>query len=659
MSVLALVLALQVTQAPQIPTPANVTPPAPQQPDPVPEIEETVVVTATRRDRRLQDEPLRIEVIDREEIEEKALMTPGSVAMLLGETTGLRVQVSAPSMGAANVRIQGLRGRYSQLLADGLPLYGAGGDSFSLLQVPPLDLGQVEIIKSAASALYGPAALGGVINLVSRRPRGSDREAMLNVTSQQGADATFWIADEPAHGWSWTLLTGYHGQRRQDLDDDGWTDLPSYARGVVRPRVFYESGQGTSFFMTAGFIGENRQGGTVAGGLSPEGRPFAEELDTRRADAGALARWVTHEMVVTARGSFARLGQKRIFDIELERGTRLTWFGETSVSGTAGRHTWVAGAALQQDRYDPRDVPRFEYAFTSPAVFVQDEMTLGMRASLAASARVDVHSEYRVLASPRVSLLLRPASQWTARLSAGLGWFAPTPFTEETDETGLSRLAPLTGLVAEQARTVSGDLTWVSGPFEITGTLFGSSVRDAVQLVTLVHPAVVGPVQYPVALLNAPEPTHTWGTELIARYRRGEFILMATHAYTHSTEFDFERSGRREVPLTPRHAASFNVMIEGEEWGRAGFEAYYTGEQPLDDNPYRDVSRRYVLFGGLFERRFGRARLFVNVENLADVRQTKYDPLIRPTRLPDGRWTVDAWAPLDGRVWNGGVRVAW
>jgi iron complex outermembrane receptor protein len=134
---------------------------------------------------------------------------------------------------------------------------------------------------------------------------------------------------------------------------------------------------------------------------------------------------------------------------------------------------------------------------------------------------------------------------------------------------------------------------------------------------------------------------------------------MLAHAYTRSTEYDFATDGRREVPLTPRHAASLNVMWEGEEWGRAGMEAYYTGRQTLEDNPYRDVSVRYVLFGGLFERRVGRARLFVNVENLADIRQTKYDPLIRPVRLPDGRWTVDVWAPLDGRTWNGGVRVAW
>ena len=122
------------------------------------------------------------------------------------------------------------------------------------------------------------------------------------------------------------------------------------------------------------------------------------------------------------------------------------------------------------------------------------------------------------------------------------------------------------------------------------------------------------------------------------------------------TELDVDRDVRREVPLTPAHAASLNAMLEGSEWGRVGIEAYYTGRQGLEDNPYRATSREYVLFGGLVERRLGRVHLFLNVENLADVRQTKYDPLIRPTRLPDGRWTVGAWAPLDGRVWNGGVR---
>src|SRR4030095_11203525 len=103
---------------------------------------EEITVTATRTEQRIEDVPLRVEVLQKEEIEEKALMTPGDVAMLLNETSGLRVQVTSPSLGAANIRIQGLRGRYTQLLADGLPLYGQTG-SIGILQIPPVDLGRV------------------------------------------------------------------------------------------------------------------------------------------------------------------------------------------------------------------------------------------------------------------------------------------------------------------------------------------------------------------------------------------------------------------------------------------------------------------------------------------------------------------------------------
>jgi iron complex outermembrane receptor protein len=639
------------------------TPPAPPSPPPdddVPEVKEEVTVTATRGNTRIQDEPLRIEVIDQEEIEEKALMTPGSVAMLLGETTGLRVQTVAPSLGAANVRIQGLRGRYAQLLADGLPLYGAGGDSLSLLQVPPLDLGQVEVIKGAASALYGSAALGGVINLVSKRPREAATEALLNGTSQAGLDTTIFAASAPADGRSWTLLGGFHGHRRQDLDDDGWSDLPAFARGVVRPRLRFDGEGGRSLFVTGGLIVETREGGTERGAVAPDGRPFVQRLETTRGDVGAVGRWLAGQTVVAVRGSYARNGQTHGFGEVDEQGARHTAFGEATATFAIGRHTIVAGAALQQDRFSPRgDLDRFAYRFTVPAIFAQDQITIGPRVAVSASARLDQHSEYGTLVSPRVSLLLKPTAEWTTRISIGGGSFAPTPFTEETDDSGLSRLAPLAGLDAERARTASADVTWQRGPFEITATVFGSVVDDAVQLATLVHPAVIGgPPQYPVGLVNAPEATRTAGTELLARYRRGPLVVMATHAFTDATEGDLDTGRRRDVPLTPRHAASFNIGWEARR-GRAGFEAYYTGRQALEDDPYAETGRGYLLFGGLVERRVGRLRLFLNVENLADVRQTKDAPLVLPVRRADGRWTVDAWAPLDGRTWNGGVRVGW
>ena len=117
---------------------------------------------------------------------------------------------------------------------------------------------------------------------------------------------------------------------------------------------------------------------------------------------------------------------------------------------------------------------------------------------------------------------------------------------------------------------------------------------------------------------------------------------------------EHEAGGLVDAALTPRHSAGLVGMWESEDAGRVGLEVYYTGEQRLEVNPYRSVSRPYVIVGLLGERRFGRWRLFVNAENLTDVRQTRWDSLLRPSRGVDGRWTVDAWAPLDGRVINGG-----
>ncbi len=98
-------------------------------------------------------------------------------------------------------------------------------------------------------------------------------------------------------------------------------------------------------------------------------------------------------------------------------------------------------------------------------------------------------------------------------------------------------------------------------------------------------------------------------------------------------------------------------MWEDHDRGRVGLEIYYTGRQSLEDNPYRDESSPYLHVGLLGEIVLDRFRLFLNLENLLDVRQTRKDPLVRPSRASDGRWTVDAWEPLEGFVANAGVRI--
>src|SRR4029077_8702649 len=187
-----------------------------------------------------------------EEIDEKLMMTPGDVVMMLNEMGGMRVQATSPSLGAASVRIQGMRGRYTRFLSDGLPLFGEQV-SLGLMQIPPLDLGRAEVIKGVASSLYGAGAMSGVVNLVSRRPGPElERQVLVNRSSLGATDLGLWYSGPLSDRWGLTLLGSANGQERIDVNDDAWADLPKYARAVIRPRLFWDNHAGRSLFATVG-----------------------------------------------------------------------------------------------------------------------------------------------------------------------------------------------------------------------------------------------------------------------------------------------------------------------------------------------------------------------------------------------------------------------
>ena len=605
-----------------------------------PTLEEEVTVSATRTDRRLEDQPMRVEVLAREEIEEKMLMTPGDIVMMLNEMGGMRVQATSPSLGAASVRIQGMRGRYTRFFSDGLPLFGEVG-GLGLLQIPPMDLGQVEVIKGVASSLYGAGAMGGVVNLISRRPGpDTESEVLLNRSTRGATDAVAWYATPAQQGWALTLLAGGHWQERTDVNADSWSDLPGYSRAIVRPRVFWDGGSGRTFFATVGLTAEDRDGGG-----SPAGTPFREALSTQRVDGGVVGHVLFRQRyLLSARGAVMQQRHDHQFGTVRERDRHDTAFGEATIRTAAGRHTLVAGLAIERSAFRPQDLPQFAYTFTVPGAFLQDDVELTKWLSVNASGRLDHHSEYGTFFSPRVSALLRSGS-WTSRLSLGTGFFGPSPLTEETEATGLSRLVVPRALRAEQGRSASLDISRTDGPVSYTATLFGSRIH---------HPIDVDSSSG-LVLTNLPEPTTNVGVELLGTVRRPPYALTATYTFVNARELD--NGVRREAPLTPRHSAGLVGMWEREDVGRVGVEFYYTGVQRLEENPFRSMSRPYVIIGLLAERQLGRVRVFVNGENLTGVRQTRWDPLIRPTRAPDGRWTVDAWAPLEGRNINGGIRL--
>jgi outer membrane receptor for ferrienterochelin and colicins len=597
------------------------------------------IIASTRTHVAVDAQAVPIEILGRDRLEENMLRTPGTVVTSLGELVGVRSQTTSPELGLAAIRIHGLPARYTRLLADGVPLYFDLPGGLAPVQIPPMDLDRVELITESASALFGANAVAGAVNLLSRRPGTErNREFLVNQSTLNGTDGVLWLASPSTGSWSGTTLLSAHRQDERDGDDDGWSDLPGYNRGLVRQRLYWNNRRGKALSGTAGVTFEKRKGGSAIA---------RQQLETKIADGALFGQMPLGPNLLAAAGSLYVQSRVRDFSDVREHDRRESATLEISLRGSAPRQSWVAGIAA--DWFAIRTPDPLASASVAPrgGVFVHDDVRVTPWLIVSGSARIDYTkgaNEARrtddFFFSPRGSALARKGA-WAARVSAGRSYFVPTPLTEETEAAGFTRLTIEGPIEVETARSMSADLTYHAGAAALTVSLFQTRIDD---------PAVVDRTTY--TLHTGAEPLVTEGAEVSATVRRAPFSATARYMYVKARD-----GGDRDLALTPRHTAGVNATI-GSGRGRIGVNVDFTGVQQLDSNPYRSVSEAYALLGVLGERRFGRYRLFVNADNLTDVRQTDWDPIARPSRDLDGRWTVDAWAPLQGRVLNAGIRIA-
>ncbi len=621
---------------------------------------EEMVITGTRTTRSIADVPVRVEAIPQEEVEEKLMMTPSNVAMLLNESTGMRVQTTSATSNTANLRIQGLSGRYTQLLTDGIPNFGGLSSGFGLTQLPPLNLRQVEVVKGAASALYGPDAISGIVNFITKIPNEhAEATALLNITTQQGFDAAGFFSQQfDATGV--TLLLSRNTQAQFDVDHDNYADVAGFSRVAFTPKITFDASEHVRTTLGLGYSSEDRTGGVmnIEGIALTSNSPYRETIHTERKDISSQTSYeVSPDESFLLKLAGTLLSRDANYGINTFNATQTMFYADGQYTTKWKTHSLLFGVAFSYDNFEDRTPGYFSlrnYKYQSPAIFAQDEIPLDSSISLLASGRIDFHNTFGTFLTPRISLMYKPSSELTLRLGGGTGFKSPTIFIEDVEETGFVNLRPLGNVTTEKSQSGSFDINWNSFIGE-----FGITVNTAFYLTNLESALLVDDDSLANNILfvrNATGNTLSRGGEISMKLAYDDFKLSLGYTYLYSSQED--KGSIEEVALNPRHSFGAILFWENHEsLTKIGLENYWTGVQRLDHHPMRAHSPEYWITGLIIEKGFGIVRLFVNFENIFDTRQTRFEPIYSGNPFSGNFIPVPIYAPLEGRAINGGIRL--
>lgn len=621
---------------------------------------EEIVITGTRTMRSIADVPVRVEVIPEEELQEKVMMEASSVSMALNETPGIRVQASSSSSNASNIRIQGLQGRYTEILVDGIPNLGGLSAELGLTQMPPLNLRQIEVIKGASSVLYGADAIAGVVNFLTKTPRAqADLSALVNITNQKAQDAALFYANT-FDKVGLTFFSSYDHQGEFDVNGDNFSDIAAYKRINISPQFFYAFSKDISAKLGFGFMDESRRGGVMNTPNSAIGKPapYLEENQSRKYYGTGNVEWNTNETSQFSANSAAmQFSRNAHYGATKFDGLQTVLYADAQYAFSIADHSLLFGAAYYSDRFTDKTnrlAEPLDYFYSVPGFFVQDEWAVAEGWKILAGVRADAQNVYGLFVTPRASLFFKPSENITLRLGGGGGFKAPTPFVEEAEEIGYKDIRSFHSLLAERAQSFSCDANWkaVLGDFGLTmnAALFYTALQNAL----VVNEDSIE--QKIITLENSTGQTITRGAELLAQLSYEDFKLSFGYSYTFATQN--HRGSEYELELNPRHNLGIVFMFEDDEDGwKGGIESYYIGKQKVERNPFRTTSPSYWILGALIEKNFGKFRIYLNSENLLDIKQTDYDPAFIGDPFVSGKFEMlHVYAPLEGRTINGGIR---
>lgn len=615
---------------------------------------EEVVITSTRVSRNMEDIPTRIESISFEEIDEKTNMRPTNVAMLLHESTGIQVQQTSYTSGTQTIRIQGLDGKYTQLLKDGFPNYSGFSSGLSILDIPPLDLKQVEIIKGSSSTLYGGGAIAGMVNFISKEPRDKrEINLILNQTSALGTDVGAFLSGRKEKV-GFTFLGTVHYQKEYDVDDDDFTELPLQKEITLFPKLFIYPDKDTKVMIGNSFTRSNRLGGDVEAirNNGTSGHGYYEENNSFRNNAYfSLTRNISETKTLTVKQSF------NTFQRELQKpdyffsGIQTIAYTDISYSLKLNTHTFVLGGNYLFDRFkenkDSSDVKRNQTLNTA-SLYAQDNWDLTDKFLLEAGVRFDYNTTYNGFVLPRLSLLYKFTKQFSVRLGGGLGYKLPTLFVEETESMYFRNVLKLDDdLDPEKSKGVNLDFNFAHDftdrfTFSFNHLFFFTEITDPLVLEQN--------VSNDFYLKNETKPIQSKGFETNVRFIYAPFKFFA--GYTFVDARALYQSGNNFLAITPKNKVNLVFLIEKEQNYKIGLEGYWTDHQYLSDGRLAPSFWEFGLFG---EKIFKKFSLYINFENFTDTRQNRFENVVFPPH--DNPTFAQVYTHTEGFIINGGIKL--
>lgn len=614
------------------------------------EEEEEIVISATRIRGTIANIPTRLEVISGEELTEKGNMKPGDIRMLLNESTGIQTQQTSATSFNSGIRIQGLEGRYTQLLRDGYPLYAGFSGGLSILQIAPLDLKQVEVIKGSASTLYGGGAIAGLVNLVSKTP-GEERELsfLANGTTAGGLDLSGFYSERYGK-LGLTVFGSRNSNAPFDPADIGLTAIPKFERYTINPRLFFYGGK-TTADVGLTYVTEDRTGGSMSY-IKNGGSGFFERNNTDRIITQlGLAHELSEGSFLQFKNSYSRFDRVITIPAYSFDALQQSSFSELTLNLHREKLDWVIGGNLLTDDLRERSVttdPKRDYRYVTYGLFIQNVWSLSPGIKLESGLRGDYVNEFGFALLPRLSAMFRVTPKLTTRIGGGYGYKSPTIFTEEAERRQFQGVLPIDQVNSRNERSVGGnwDINYRTNLGELVLSFnhlfFYTRLDDPLVLSNAPGGKVV--------FQNSTGYLDTKGMETNLRLSYDHLKLFLGYTYTDANIH--EANSQEWLPLTARHRLNTVIMYEKEEKLKIGLEAYYFSKQRLSDG---SLGRSYWITGLMAEKIWEQFSIFINFENFSDTRQSKFDVIY--TGSIDNPVFKDIYAPVEGFVVNGGIKI--